>query len=231
MTDVHSHVLPFVDDGSPDTETSLALVRAEVDSGVTDIICTPHDRKGVFTASNEKIAGIFEEFCAAVKNAGIPVNLYPGREITYSSFFPKTLKVGGHMTLAGSRFLLLELPYKGEIDVEEVCYDITLKGYVPVLAHAERFPVLRNITLIETLKRSGVRIQVNASSLVRIGRWKEYAFAWKLAKRKLIDYVGSDVHKNRPNDMACAYKKVSAHDKEYADRIFGGNAEELIGDQ
>ena len=230
MIDVHAHVLPSVDDGSPDVESSLALLEEEVSQGVTDVICTPHDRRGVFTLSNEEISRVFEDFSARVRQACIPVRLYCGREITYSPGFSKRLKNGECMTLAGGRYLLFELPYKGEIDIEEACYGISLRGYVPVLAHAERFSLLRNVELLRSLKRSGVKIQVNASSIARISRGKEHFFAMKLIRLRLADYVGSDVHRSRPNDMAKAYRKVAKIDRAYAEAVFCKNEEEILSD-
>ena len=140
ILDVHSHIIPLVDDGSRSMDESLAILAEEVRQGVGGVICTPHYREGSFVASEQEITSGFEELKKAASDAGINIDLWLGREITVDKNFKNRIKGGEVMTLAGSKYLLLEFSFDKQTDIDEVCYEVGLLGYVPVIAHAERYP-------------------------------------------------------------------------------------------
>ena len=228
ILDVHSHIIPLVDDGSRSMDESLAILAEEVRQGVGGVICTPHYREGSFVASEQEITSGFEELKKAASDAGINIDLWLGREITVDKNFKNRIKGGEVMTLAGSKYLLLEFSFDKQTDIDEVCYEVGLLGYVPVIAHAERYPYFRDYALVSAVRRGGALIQVNASSVVGHGRISERLFVKGLLKRKLVDLVASDVHFSRINKIRAAYDKVAKKDEEYAKDIFYKNAKKII---
>lgn len=229
MTDIHTHLLPFVDDGSDSFETSLKMLEEIISQGVKNIICTPHYRKGIFACSDEEVIAVFADFDKKVKEKGYDVNLFLGREITDYKEFVEKVEKGQVLSLANSKFVLLEFPYDIETDIDEICYRVKLAGYYPVIAHVERYTYFRSIEMIEQLKKSGVVITVNSSSVVKKSFPEENKFTKKLLKRRLVDIIASDYHYNRENTFKSAYEKVkSKYGEDYAELVFKLNPEQII---
>ena len=228
MTDIHCHVLPFVDDGSDSFETSVSMLEEMIEQGVKNVIVTPHYRKGFYFAENSEIIEVFEELKSIAKEKGLNIDLFLGREITTYEGLSKDLEQGKALSLAGSKFLLLEFPYDTDTDIEEICYNAKLCGYLPVVAHVERYSYYRSIEKVRRLKESGVVIQINASPIVKKSLASENKFVKKLLKERLVDVVASDWHSTRMNCFKDAYEKVSAKYGDYADLIFDINPTRIV---
>ena len=228
MTDIHCHVLPFVDDGSDSFETSLRMIEEQISQGVKNIIVTPHYRKGFYAAKDDEIKECFEELLNKVKEKTLDVNLFCGREITVYGGLEQDVKEGKFLTLANSKFVLLEFPYDTDTDIEEICYNVKLHGYYPVVAHVERYSYFRSLEKVKRLKESGVAIQINASPIVKKSIASENKFVKKLLKNKLVDIVASDYHSTRSCFFKAAYDVVKSKYKDYADLIFDVNPTHII---
>lgn len=228
MTDLHCHVLPFVDDGSDSVENSISMIEEAVRQGVKNLVLTPHYRKGFFFIEDKKVIEVFEDFKRQVEERNLPIKLFLGREITVFDDFSKLMESKEFLTIAGGKFVLLEFPYQTEVDIEEICYGVKLNGFIPVVAHVERYSYFRSVENVDRLKKSGVVIQVNASAVVNKSYSEENKFVKKLLKNRLVDIVASDNHYSRINYMALAYKKVKSKYKDYADLIFKINPEYVI---
>ena len=223
MTDIHCHVLPFVDDGSDSFETSISMLKEQIAQGVKNVILTPHYRKGFYFAEDSKIKEAFEEFKNVVANKGLAINLYLGREITVYDGFDQDLKDGRFLSLSGGKYVLLEFPYDTDTDIEEICYKVRLQGLVPVVAHVERYSYYRSVEKVRRLKECGAVIQINASPIVKESLASENKFVKKLLKERLVDVVASDWHSTRKNYFKAAYEKVEAKYGDYARLIFSTN--------
>ena len=224
MTDIHAHILPFVDDGSDSFEHSIEMLSDSSRMGVKRIICTPHYRRGFFAEDEQRIEEVFDELKALAKKQNIDVELYLGREFTVYDGLIEDLKEGKFDTAKRNKFVLLEFPYDTETDVEEICYNVKLLGFVPVIAHVERYSYFRNEENVSRVRNGGAVIQVNASAVVGKSFGAENKFVKKLLKKKLVDVVASDYHFMREDHIGLAYKKVkSKYGEEYADLIFEKN--------
>ncbi len=228
MTDIHCHVLPFVDDGADSFETSLSMIEEQIRQGVKNIIATPHYRKGFYFADDGEVEECFAELQSRVKEKGLDVNLYLGREITVYEGLEQDVKEGKFLSLANSKFVLLEFPYDTDTDIEEICYNVRLHGYYPVVAHVERYSYFRSVEKVKRLKESGVVIQINASPIVKRASGSENKFVKKLLKNRLVDIVASDYHSTRDNCFGEAYEVVKSKYKDYADLIFNTNPTHII---
>ncbi len=230
MIDVHTHVLPFVDDGSRSVESSLLMVKEAVAQGVTDMVLTPHLR-GDYNASPERLKSVYNDFCDAVKNAGIEIKLYLGQEIFIDKDFKKLFSTDKILTLNGSKFVLIEFDYVSEFDIGETVYELVNMGYVPVIAHFERY-VYADSSVAEEVKSLGGFIQVNADSFFGKAKKVYYKKIKELFKDGLVDFVASDVHAFRENYLNRAYgfvlKKFGVNT---ADAVFTNNALKILNGQ
>lgn len=226
MIDIHSHYIPNVDDGSESVEASLSMVIEAVANGVTDIICTPHYRDP-FTASYSEIKKEFDILKNAIKESGIDVNLYLGREIFCTNRI-KGLLNSDNFLMCNSKYVLLEFSNDNDDDIPQVVYELKLNGFLPIIAHAERYYSL-SIDDIVDIKNAGALIQLNASSLFGKDRRYFRRKAKKLFRENLVDFVASDIHEDRVNHMSVAYKYVSRRfGKDVARKVFIDNAKKII---
>ena len=206
MIDIHSHLLPGVDDGSPSIKESLIMLNEAVSQGVTDIICTPHFREG-FTCLPQRLQEVFSEFKAEVEKLNIPVNLYLGQEIYAVDNVKKIIEENRVLTLNQTKFVLIEFSAGTKTDVVETVYELRNAGYIPVVAHVERYKYL-SLDDIYELKNEGGYIQVNADSLVKEGKRANYKTVKKLFREGCVDFVASDIHYGRTFCMKEAYDLV-----------------------
>jgi protein-tyrosine phosphatase len=200
-----------------------------VKQGVKNIIFTPHYRKGSYALPASEILKAYDNFTQKIKEKGIQINTAIGREITVHKGMDEGLEQGNFLPLAEGKYILLEFPYEMETDVEEFCYQVRLAGYIPVIAHIERYSYFREVSLVESARKNGAVITVNAASVVKRSYPEENKFVKQLLKKRLVDIVASDYHSDRGNFMAEAYKKVKAkYKEEYADLIFKTNPNHLF---
>ena len=226
MIDIHTHVLPFVDDGSATIEKSLQMLKGSVLQGVTDVILTPHCRAH-YNETPQSLKNSFDDFVKIVTENGIKVNLYLGQEIFINKHIKEKLQNGEHLTLNGSKYILLEPDYV-ECEVTEAVYELTRIGYIPIVAHVERFPYITEQDVVE-IKELGGLIQVNASALFCNDFRTDKKRVKRFLKAGLVDFVASDIHSNRENYMQKAYKYVkSKYGINYADAVFILNAKKII---
>lgn len=218
MIDIHSHVLPFVDDGAPSEEVSVTLLKNAVAEGVTDLFCTPHYR-GNYKASAEEIKDRFEKLKARAAAEGLPIRLYLGQEIFVKEDIKGLLASDKVLTMNGTKFVLVEFDLFTRSEIVETVYELKHEGYKPIVAHLERYGYA-DIDDAYEIKKSGGFIQVNAASIVGDGK-KAYAkFIKSLFAEGYVDFVASDVHLGRQNGMKDAYAFVR--------RKFGEDAAEVV---
>ena len=214
MIDIHTHVIPNVDDGSPDLETSLAMIRHEIDIGVTEIICTPHHIYHRYEKTVEEITKQFLLLKEAVEKENLPIKLYLGQEICYSHREDqiKMLKEGKLLTLNNTNRILLEFSFTREPeDLLDVLYNFSIHGYEVIIAHIERYEWMTYDKVL-SIRNEGAKIQINSNSYLGLTSWKEKRFVKKLLKKDLVDYVASDTHSFRPSTLDKSLKKIKNPD-------------------
>ena len=230
MIDIHSHIIPNVDDGSTSMEASINLLKDAINEGITDIICTPHYRHKMFETTISELKIQFEKLLIETKKNNLPINLYLGQEIYIRR--PNALNEyksnGKIITMNNTNWLFLEFSYTNNIDISEVCYNAKLNGFNSIIAHIERYEYVDLNEAIE-IKNTGALIQVNASSINGKYGFKTKRKVMKLIKNGIVDFVASDIHLTRENGMHKAYNKVSKKfGIEIANKLFKENAKILI---
>lgn len=204
MTDIHSHILPGVDDGSQSMEESLDLLAIAADSGVTGIVSTNHcNIPGEFdNYASRELLRLWERLCDEARRAEIPIRIYRGMEIYATGDLPELLQNGRVWTLNGTRYFLTEFGFGEDPDF---CRDVLRRcselGYRPIIAHPERyFFVQANPEIAFEWCTSGYGLQVNKGSLLgRFGRGPKFA-ADLILSHGLCACVGSDAH--NPNQRS-----------------------------
>lgn len=196
MIDLHSHVLPGVDDGAPDMEGSLAIARSAAEDGVTVLAATPHVRDDFPTAA-DTMERLLAEVRAAVAGAGIPIEIVGGGELSLEKAGALPVDELRRFGLGGNpRYLLVETPYRGwPLDLQQRLFELRTNMITPVLAHPERnSDVQAHPELLVPLVAAGTLVQVTAASLDgRLGRHAR-ATGLHLVQAGLAHLLASDAH-------------------------------------
>ena len=210
MIDIHTHIIPCVDDGSPSLEESMKMIHHEINIGVDTIICTPHHIYGKYEKSVEEIKEQYNLLVKEVEKEKLPATLLLGQEICYTHREDqiKMLKEGKLLTLNNTNKVLLEFSFTREPeDLQEVIYNFSVNGYQVIVAHVERYEWI-TYNKVLSLRSEGALIQINSNSYLGLTTWKEKRFTRKLIKHNLVDYVASDTHSFRPSTLDKASNKI-----------------------
>ena len=234
MIDIHSHILPGMDDGAQDLYESLAMVEIAANSGITAIVATPHCNiprgyKNYF--GNEYIAKV-QQLREAVREEGIPVQILPGAEALGTADLPQLLQDGKIMTLNQGRYLLIEFFF--DEDPEFVNYlleEVKDLKAIPVIAHAERYKfVQKDPNLVYEWRRKGYPVQVNKGSIRGKFGNKAQETAYLLMNHHLVSVVASDAHSPyvRTPNMKNAYEQLmQEYPESYVNMLFYENPKRI----
>jgi protein-tyrosine phosphatase len=195
VIDLHSHILPGVDDGPAELEGALELARAAVADGIELVAATPHVRED-YPTSAELMERRLEELRAAVGAAGIALELRPGGELALEELGRDEAELRRFGLGGNADYLLVETPYFGwPLDLGQRLFDLRARGVTPVLAHPERnAEVQANPELLQPLVEAGTLVQITAASVDgRIGR-QARASAFELLDRAWVHLLASDAH-------------------------------------
>lgn len=197
--DMHSHILPGIDDGAPDVETSLVLVRGLYDLGIRTCIATPHIIGDLYRNSDETIEPALLKLQQACKAAAIPMQISAAAEYMLDDYFMELLESGKPLRTLKNKLLLTELPYIAEpVNLQEMLFHIITAGYQPVLAHPERYLYFHhNFDLYRELKDQGFILQVNLLSLTGYYGKNVARAARFILDKGLAGFAGTDLHHGR----------------------------------
>ena len=228
MIDLHSHILPGIDDGAADLAASLAMAEQSVAVGVTHMVCTPHIHQGYFDNDPSTISQAYQSLVSHLAQAQCPLKLSFAAELRITPDIMLWHKTGQIPFLGrwhDKDVMLLELPHSHIPPGTEHLLRWLLKNNIqPVIAHPERNrEIIANPERIYMLKRIGCLFQITAGAF--IGRFSDAVreTARVFLQKDLITYVASDTHSihRRPNDMDKAYMEVAAlNGKDCAQRLF-----------
>lgn len=233
LTDIHSHILNNVDDGSDSLENSKQNIDYVKNKGLKNIVCTPH----MVSGNKEKIEKINNNFSILKKYAKEnEINLLLGNEIMLTSSTNDLLKEQKLKSINGTNYLLVEFKRSENMNIDsliESLEDIQDLGYYVILAHPELYKNYNKIKYIKKIKEAGVFLQLDATSILRSKtNYKIHNFSKKLIKYNLIDIVASDSHCNQKRsykDFFKAYKKIKRkYGKEIAYKLFYENPTYII---
>jgi len=194
--DIHSHLVPVIDDGSKSMQESIAIIKEFKKLGFKKLITTPHIMHHRFPNSSEIILSGVAEVQHELVKQGIDIELEAACEYYLDEHFMQLLEKRDILTF-GDNYLLFELSYAMKpANLLELIYEIEVAGYKPVLAHPERYLYLHdNFTIYEQLKERGVLLQVNLNSFSGYYSKPVQKVVLKILEKGWIDFIGSDTHK------------------------------------
>lgn len=251
ITDIHMHIIPNVDDGSPGLEESISMLQMSAGQGVGTVIATPHSW-GIEHYGIEHVLSRFELLKKAVTARKIPIHLYLGCEMLVKmkydpswmyldgKGFPygdtvddciRKLENCGYPTMAGTRYVLTEFDEQEEEENMGPCIQkLVCAGYIPIIAHAERYRKI-TMTIVRELKAYGAKIQINAYSIANEKRDKTRQLANGCLSEKLVDFIGSDAHRldHRPPIISDGVDAmIQLYTEEYARKVLEDNPRDLF---
>ena len=194
-TDIHSHVLPGIDDGSPNTDVSIALLEAMKSWGIDSIIATPHIAEESFENTPQTIKKAYDKLSVRMLDMGVDMNVKFSAEYRIDNRFRKMFE-DDELIIIPNDYLLIENSFvQPPIDLKNIIYELQLEDIKPVLAHPERYGYYqRKKEIYEELFESGCEFQINLLSLAGYYGDREKETALWLANKGYISFVGSDLH-------------------------------------
>ena len=205
--DIHSHLLPGIDDGSSNIATSIKLFLEMQKIGFSDFVCTPHIMSGIWNNTPEIISAAQENLLASEKFVYQHLKIRHAAEYMMDSSLSTKIKEGRLLTIKDD-YVLVEMSYTNPpIQLLEIIFELQCAGYKPVLAHPERYNFYhKNFEAYQKIKNTGCLFQMNLLSTVNYYGPAVAECADKLLKAGLIDVCGSDVHHTK--HTASFYKKL-----------------------
>lgn len=201
MLDIHSHIIPGIDDGSKNMEMTLEMLKNAEKEGTKEIVATPHYLLEYGEATIEEVKEHVKEINDILENEKIDVKIYSGQEVYFTEKIIEDYIEGNIGTINDSRYMLIEFPMnKFDENIFDILYELQVRDIVPIIAHPERYkPFMEKPILINEFINQGYLFQVNAGSIV--GKFGETVrkTADIFLKNHIYNFIGSDAHnvKNR----------------------------------
>jgi protein-tyrosine phosphatase len=198
-TDLHSHIIPGIDDGAQTLEDSIEMVKHLQKMGFNSLITTPHIRQGHFNNTPATVHQGLHLLQHALKEEGINIPVKAAGEYFVDEAFLSTIENKEPLLTFGNNEVLIEFSFVFEPSrIFNILEKIQNAGYVPVLAHAERYTFYHNNSAkYQELKSAGCLLQLNLMSLASYYGSKVKTIAENILQDGLFDYCGSDVHHNK----------------------------------
>jgi len=193
--DIHSHLLPGIDDGARTLDDSIRLTKVLQSFGISQIITTPHIIQHVWDNTHEQILTLEQNTVTNLATADITIPFKAAAEYLMDDQFVRLFQSNNLLTLKDN-YVLVEMSYiNAPIQLYTILFDLQVAGYIPVLAHPERYLFYQNnFDEYKKLKRAGCKFQLNLLAVVGYYGNQINQTAEKLLSQGLYDYVGSDVH-------------------------------------
>ena len=230
MIDFHSHILPQIDDGSKSFEETIRMLEEARDVGFQKIISTSHYMEKYYEVDEEQRFQLIKQINFQ------DIELYLGSEIYVTNEIVQLLKDKKASTINNSRYVLYELPmHSKNMNDKEIIYRLVENGYVPIIAHPERYSYVQEDTeYVDELAEMGALFQSNYGSIIGMYGEKAKKTVKKLLKQNLIHFLGSDVHRAEqiypkiPKIMKKLSKIVS---QEKLEELTTLNAQKVLNDE
>jgi tyrosine-protein phosphatase YwqE len=207
-TDLHSHLIPAIDDGVKNLDESIEIIKNLKELGYKKIITTPHIMAHKFPNEKNNILAGLELVKEELVKQNIDIELQVAAEYYFDEGFLEQIRKKDLLTF-GDNYVLFELSYTSNpFGLEQVVFELLQNGYKPVLAHPERYTYYSNsLEKYSGLKDMGLLFQINLNSLHKFYGNKPKIAAEYLVNNGLVDFVGSDIHSMRYFDSLKSYMK------------------------
>jgi protein-tyrosine phosphatase len=220
VSDMHSHLIPGIDDGSPDQETSLELITGLVDLGYKKLVTTPHINGDVFRNTPAIIGEGQTAILRALQQAGMKVEFRAAAEYLMDDQFADRLSTGGSFLTLKDNLILVELSFVvPALNLKDILFQLQLKGYQPVLAHPERYLYFAgNKGWYDQLRDNGCYFQLNLLSFAGYYGREARDLALYLVKKGYVDFLGTDLHHARHLEVLRSNQAIGKAVQQLEDR-------------
>ena len=197
--DMHSHLLPCIDDGAPDVSTSVYLIRGMIELGYQKLITTPHIYPDLYPNNRDTILNAHKLLTEQLRQENIGIDIKPAAEYFIDEMFSARLEKGEELLTIKDNMVLIEISFVSPPrELNHVIFDMVTGGYQPIIAHPERYNYYHHQKdTYEQFKHQGCLLQVNMLSLLGYYGKQVQDTAIYLAKNGMIDFVGTDLHHGR----------------------------------
>lgn len=218
-TDMHSHLLPGIDDGSPDVETSLKLISGLQALGFKKFITTPHILWDLYRNDNISISAAEKNLLHAASQGNLQLPLRSAAEYMMDDHFSELVRKKEPLRRISENSVLVEFSFVSlPFEWKETLFELQIQGYQPILAHPERYNFLAaQPSVFEDIANMGVLLQMNINSLTGYYGKPAYSMAKYLVKKKLVHLLGTDCHHERHLDAIRSSAQLMDHVKEILD--------------
>ncbi|MBO0947775.1 histidinol-phosphatase [Fibrella sp. HMF5405] len=209
---MHSHLLPGLDDGVTSLDETLTCLRQLADWGIRKVITTPHVSRDWYPTSSAAIQQGLADVRALIAEHQLPITIDAAAEYLLDDFFLDLLNKGDLLSFGDKRYLLVETGWSAPpFQLADILFRIQTRGYVPVLAHPERYKYYHtDRDALANLRETGCLFQLNWMSLSgRYGSQVEKQARF-LLQQQWVDFIGSDLH--RPGDLKAMARLLNAKD-------------------
>lgn len=199
MIDIHSHILPGIDDGAKDIEKTLEMLRIASNNGIKKIIATPHFYRGYYENKYADICSLVEEVSVKAKEKEINVEIFPGQEVFLDNHTLESYKEGIIKELNDTRYMLVELPMDAmPKNVLDIIYELRVLGVVPIIAHPERYKyIIEKPSLINNFINENCLFQINSGSIEGIFGSKVKKTSEVLIRNGICQFIATDAHSTK----------------------------------
>ncbi|MFY0599349.1 MAG: capsular biosynthesis protein [Cyclobacteriaceae bacterium] len=206
--DIHSHLIPHIDDGVKSLDESITILQTFEELGFTKVITTPHIYPEVYPNEERTILEKFSILKEEAESRGITLKLECAAEYFLDTTFLERVKKGEDILSFGDKYVLFETSfYAKPLIIDEAVFHLKSRGFKPVMAHPERYQYLENdFGWLKTQRENGVKMQVNLPSLVGAYGKIPKRNATKLLDNSMVDFLGSDIH--RPSQISVLKKSL-----------------------
>lgn len=196
MIDIHCHIVPGIDDGAGDLQTSIKMLEIAEKSRLNKIIATPHYIRNRYENSFEAITGAIEALNNEAQKRDIQVEIFPGQEVMVDKYTLDLYKQGTLGCLNNSKYMLIEFPMDVlPEDALNIIYELKLLGVKPIVAHPERYVYIQNkLTAINEFISEKCLFQLNANSITGVFGKKVEETALRLIENGACQFIASDAH-------------------------------------
>lgn len=233
MVDIHSHILPKIDDGSQNLNMTYEMLRICSEDGVKKIIATPH-YYNYSSTEFRKVKAMVRMLNRLLYKQNLDMKIFHGQEVYLTENILKEYEKKKIGTINDSRYMLIELDmYRFSHTMLNMIYELRIRNIVPIIAHPERYNfILKKSNIINALIKEGCLFQINSGSIEGIFGWKVKKRAKVLMRHNIYNFIGSDAHninkrKTGIKNSLRLLKKVN----EDCGYFFESNSEKLLNNQ
>lgn len=233
MIDIHSHIIPKIDDGSKSMEMTLEMLKNAEKDGTKEIVATPHYLLEYGEATIKEVKEYVKEINSIIKKEGINLKVYGGQEVYFTENIIQYYLENKIGTINDSRYMLIEFSMtKFDENIFDILYELQVRNITPVIAHPERYkPIIKNPMVINRFIDEGYLFQMNSGSLEGIFGTDVKKTAEILLANGIYNFIGSDAHniKNRDTGISKGISLANSKNKNL-EEIFRDSSKKMLND-